>query len=212
AGEGDRAAFAVARRRVPGGRFAGRGAAIVVDGASALGRDQAQGDSAVAAAGRFVDVGAGVGVGAEQVVFGGEVDGGAVDGHPVVEGAGNRTRSEVGGVRRAADMHVEVEVVVALGIGRDLLAGEDVRAVFGDVELGDPVAIPRRVARPAALQAGQRVARGIGGDHLGGARAQVAVVDRDVAGAVVATRLELRRRAEDEVTAIGREVLLDQSV
>jgi hypothetical protein len=47
---------------------------------------------------------------------------------------------------------------------------------------------------------------------LGGSGGKVAIVNRDVAGPVVAGRLELRGGAEHEMAAIGREASLDEAV
>ena len=63
---------------------------------------------------------------------------------------------EVDRLDRVADVHVEVPVDVVVGVFGDLLAEEDVGAVRGDVELGDPVGIVfGGVAFACALQAGK---------------------------------------------------------
>ena len=117
---------------------------------------------------------------------------------------------------RVADVHVEVPVDVAVGVGCDLLAEEDAGAVAGDVELGDPVAVARGVAAAGALQAGQGDGEVFGAGVLEttwvSPVTQVAVIDRDVAGFVVAARREPRGRAEDEVFAVGGEVFGDVAV
>ena len=92
------------------------------------------------------------------------------------------------------------------------LADDDARAVRGDVELGDPGGIGGSAAIAGALQAFERVAARVGRDDLGRAVVEIAIVDRDVAGEVVAVGLELGRRAEDEMVAVGREPLLDEAV
>ena len=86
----------------------------------------------------------------------------------------------------------------------------------GDVELGDPVGVARGVAAAGALQAGQRdgevFGRGVLETTWVAPRLQVVVIDRDIAGCVVAAFGKARGRAEDEVFAVGREVLGDVAV
>ena len=113
-------------------------------------------------------------------------------GHPVEEHPVGRV-GDLDRVRAVADVHVEVVVGVAFGVGADRFADQDPAAVGGDVEAGD--------------RAGHRRPVRQGRDDLGRARVQVAVVDRQVAfgGGV----LEFRGRAEDEVAAVVGERLAD---
>src|SRR4051794_30810086 len=62
------------------------------------------------------------------------------------------------------------------------------------------------------LEAGEGLTVLVRGNGLGMAGRKVAVVDRDVAGFVVAARSEQRGRAEDEMSSVGREALSGQSV
>ena len=86
---------------------------------------------------------AGVGVFAGESIGGGEKDPGAVCGHPVIEDSVTGSGRQVDRLGGIADVHVEVPVAVAGGIGGDQLADEDALPVGGDVELGEP---PSRAA------------------------------------------------------------------
>ena len=89
-------------------------------------------------------------------------------------------------------------MVVAVGVGGDELRRSAIREPSPETSSSPiPAAGHRRAGRASSRRPGW-------------CRLEIAVVDRDVAVGV-AVRLEFRCRAEDEVAAVGREVLADEA-